>query len=239
MTGRWLGIDLGASTLHAVMLSSRADERSEVLAAQTFDAAELTDVVTMAKDADAIAIDAPAELSTAPHCEDASLAPKFRVARCGEIALGQQAGIWVPWVTPVDPSKVSGWMTTGFATWAALREAGHEPLEVYPAGVFRVLHGGVPPKKSTLAGLRTRIELLTPNVALPDAIDMWSHDGLDAIAAALVARWSTDGRAERIGHSAAGCDGSSVWIPTDRSAGAVPRTGAFSRPADPRSGWRG
>jgi hypothetical protein len=129
-------------------------------------------------------------------------------------------------VTPADPSKVSGWMTTGFATWAALREAGHQPIEVYPAGVFRVLHGTVPPKKATLAGLRARVALLAPHVVLPDSIDMWSHDGLDATAAALVARWSTDGRAERIGHTEAGCDLSSVWIPMALSRGATPEPAA-------------
>ena len=216
MAARWLGIDLGASTLHAVVLSAAADGRGEVEEARTFDSTDLAGVVTLAEGVDAIAIDAPVELSTAPHRADQSLSPKFRTARCGEIALGQQAGIWVPWVTPADPAKVSGWMTVGFATWAALRAAGHEPIEVYPAGVFRVLNGTVPPKKSRLAGLRARVALLAQHVALPDSVDMWSHDGLDATAAALIARWSRDGRAERIGHAAPTCDSSSVWIP-DRS----------------------
>ena len=37
------------------------------------------------------------------------------------IALGQDAGIWVPWVTPADPAKVAGWMQVGFDLWTALR----------------------------------------------------------------------------------------------------------------------
>ena len=110
-------------------------------------------------------------------------------------------------------------MATGFRTWATLRRADHTPIEVYPAGVFRVLNGKVPPKKSTLAGLRARVALLAPHVALPTDIDMWSHDGIDAIAAALVARWSVDGRATRLGHGEPehpdpGCDSSAVWIPS-------------------------
>ena len=201
---RWVGIDLGASTLHVVVLGPGSDPgangRAEVLAAHTFEVGELNDVVALAAGAARIAIDAPDQLSTAPHRDDESLSPKFRVARCGEIALGQIAKIWVPWVTPSDPALVAGWMETGFRTWAALRGAGHEPIEVYPAGVFRVLNGKVPAKKSTLAGLRERVALLTPHVVLPDEIDMWSHDGIDAIAAALVARWSIDGRATRVGH---------------------------------------
>jgi hypothetical protein len=207
-----IGIDLGASTIHAVSLQATGSLPT-VEAATTFAATDLAGVVAFAAGARDIAIDAPAQLSTAPHRGDESISPKFRTARCGEVALGQQAGIWVPWVTPDDAAKVAGWMQVGFDLWAALRAAGHEPLEVYPAGVFRVLAGGVPPRKTTRAGLRARIDLLAPVVALPPMIEMWSHDGVDALGAALTAHQKATGIAREIGHDAATCDGSAIWLP--------------------------
>ncbi len=215
MTSTWVGIDLGASVVHAVGLGVRGS-RIRVTAARTFDPAdptELSELVAMAGPAAAIAIDAPGALSLGVHAHDMHLAAKFRTARCGEIALGQDAGIWVPWTTPTDPSRVPGWMQVGFAVWTGLRRAGHEPLEVYPAGLFRVLAGGAVPKKTSLAGLRARLALLAPHVALPADVAMWSHDGVDALGAALVGRWSTEGRARGVGHTADGCDDSAIWIP--------------------------
>jgi len=227
---RCAGIDLGASMIHAVTLTATNGASARVVAAHTFESSDLRGVVGMATDVDRIAIDAPDQLSTAPHRGDGSLTPKFRSARCGEIALGEREGIWVPWVTPVDPSLVPGWIQVGFNTWAALREAGHEPLEVYPAGVFRVLAGKVPPKKGTHAGSLARIALLEPHVELPEGIEMWTHDGLDALAAALVARWSLDGRARHVGHEASGCDSSAIWLPNvDQRA----RRDSNPQPSDP------
>ena len=157
-----VGIDLGASAIHVVGLTASPGPRLTITAAQTFAAADLDAVVALARDASDIAIDAPAQLSVAPHRDDASISPKFRTARCGEIALGQVAGIWVPWVTPHDVAKVAGWMQVGFDLWQALRDDGHEPMEVYPAGVFRVLAGRVPPRKTTHAGVHARIDLRSP-----------------------------------------------------------------------------
>lgn len=156
---------------------------------------------------------APAQLSTAPHRDDESISRKFRTASCGEIALGQQAAIWVPWVTPVDATTVAGWMQVGFDLWASLRAGGHEPIEVYPAGVFRVLAGSVPPRKTTRAGLRARIDLLARSVDLPAGIEMWSHDGIDALGAALTAHQKGAGTAREIHHDLTTCDGSAVWLP--------------------------
>jgi len=177
-------------------------------------------VRTLVAGAHEIAIDAPSELSTAPHRADTSLSPKFRVARCGEIALGTDAGIWVPWVTPDDAAMVSGWMQVGFDLWAGLRAAGHAPVEVYPAGVFRALGGRVPPRKTSHAGAHARIALLAPQVDLPPEIEVWSHDGIDALGAALVARQKSDGTARPIGHAqGGGCDGSAIWLPAPADAG--------------------
>lgn len=208
-----MGIDLGASTVHVVVVAGPARARATVADARTFDASDPSSVVALADGAAEIAIDAPAELSTAAHRDDATISNKFRTARCGEIALGQQAKIWVPWVTPWDAAKVPGWMQVGFDLWRALRGAGHEPLEVYPSGVFTTLAGKRLPKKSTRAGLRARIALLEPHVELPDAIEMWSHDGLDALGAAVTARQKWAGVAIRIAHAEPTCDGSAIWLP--------------------------
>jgi Protein of unknown function (DUF429) len=214
-----VGIDLGASTIHVVALGPAGDRRPAVVAARTFDAADLAGVVELARGASDVAIDAPAQLSTAPHRGDESISTKFRTARCGEIALGEQAGIWVPWVTPDDATKVAGWMQVGFDLWAVLRGDGHEPLEVYPAGVFRVLAGKVPPRKTTRAGVQARIQLLSREIQLPPMVEMWSHDGIDALGAALTAHQKGLGVARGIRHDASTCDGSAVWLPGTPSPG--------------------
>ncbi|MGZ4734747.1 MAG: DUF429 domain-containing protein [Acidimicrobiia bacterium] len=208
-----VGIDLGASAIHVVGLRSPDGGRPQVAVARTFDATDRDGVVALTRTARDIAIDAPAQLSTAPHRADESISPKFRTARCGEIALGQQAGIWVPWVTPHDAAKVAGWMQVGFGLWAALRAAGHDPIEVYPAGVFRVLAGTTPPRKTTRAGLQARVHLLGEHVELPPAIEMWSHDGIDALGAALTAFQKGRGIAREVRHDGAACDGSAIWLP--------------------------
>jgi predicted nuclease with RNAse H fold len=213
MPDRSVGIDLGASTIHVVVVAGTDDDLLTVTDARTFGATDLDAVVARVDAAREIAIDAPAELSTAPHRDDATISNKFRVARCGEIALGQQARIWVPWVTPADPGRVAPWMTVGFNLWRALRAAGPEPLEVYPAGVFTTLAGSRVPSKSTREGLAARIALLRAHVALPDTIEMWSHDGIDALAAAVTARQMGQGVARRIAHTASTCDGSAIWLP--------------------------
>lgn len=208
-----VGIDLGASTIHAVVLTGPAGARATVLHAQAFDASDIDAVVALAPDATSIAIDAPSELSTAPHRDDTTISNKFRAARCGEIALGQQRKIWVPWVTPGAGQPLAGWMSVGFDLWAAFRAAGKDPVEVYPAGVFRTLAGRRIPSKSTRAGLDVRIELLEPHVELPHGIQMWSHDGIDALAAAVTARQHAAGTAQGIGHTPPTCDGSAIWLP--------------------------
>lgn len=212
MTTRALGIDLGASAVHVAVLDDGA-ERLRVSDARTFAATDLEGVVATAAGVSSVAIDAPAAPSLAVHREDETISRKFRVARCGEIALGEQARIWVPWVTPADPDAVPGWMRVGFSVWDVLIDAGHQPIEVYPAGVFRVLAGHVPPKKTTVAGRRARIDLLADAIGLPAGIEGWSHDGLDALAAALTAHQHATGVARAYRHEAPECDGSAIWLP--------------------------
>jgi hypothetical protein len=145
--------------------------------------------------------------------DDATLAPKFRTARCGEIALGQAAGIWVPWPTPEREGDAPPWMRVGFATWDACRRHGPEPVEVYPAGAFRVLATGPLPPKTRPAGLAARRDLLAREIDAPTGFAMWSHDGVDATVAALTAAHRARGVAIAHGHTDPDCDPIAVWLP--------------------------
>src|SRR5207248_4416207 len=87
-----------------------------------------------------IAVDSPGAWSTAPHAGDESIPRKFRLGRCGEIALGREYRIWVPWSTPPEPAPGT-WMAAGIELFATLRAAGHDPVEAYPYGGFRLLAG--------------------------------------------------------------------------------------------------
>jgi hypothetical protein len=215
---RFVGIDLGARALHVVTLTDAdAGRRLAVHDAQVLTPDALDGLADLAAGATAIAIDAPAGPSVGAHVDDAGLAPKFRTARCGEIALGRQAHIWVPWPTPIAPADAPGWMQVGFAAWAVCRAHGPEPLEVYPAGAFRVLAGGRVAPKSTPAGLDARRALLTRVVTPPPGFAMWSHDGLDAMVAALTAADHARGRATGHGHTDPGCDTVAVWLPAARA----------------------
>jgi len=221
---RFVGIDLGARALHVVTLTDRDPDDDaapglRVHDARVLDPDALDPLDAIAADATAIAIDAPGEPSRGCHTSDPALAPKFRTARCGEIALGQQARIWVPWTTPVAAADAPGWMHVGFATWARCRAQGAEPLEVYPAGAFRVLAGGTVPPKSTPVGLRARRDLLARAVTPPPGFAMWSHDGLDATVAALTAADRVRGGATAHGHDDPGCDGTAVWLPAGPADG--------------------
>jgi hypothetical protein len=207
VSGVAVGIDLGTRHVDVVRLGGRDADWVRLPAADT------AALVAHVAGAAAIGVDAPAAMSVAAHRDDPAVNRKFRTARCGEIALGEQAGIWVPWVTPPDPATVPAWMAVGFAVWAALRDAGHEPVEVYPAGAFLVLAGTRLPRKTTAAGRETRRRVLATRLDLPGAATGWPHDALDAAAAALTAADLAAGTGRRCGHDAPGCDGSAVWLP--------------------------
>ena len=198
------GIDVGASLLHCAAIDAEGTV-SEIFVADSVSAA-----AAWAAGLIEVAVDAPDRLSTGPHADDAEVSRKFRQARCGEIALGRELGIWVPWPTP-SAAPVPGWMETGFALFRALREAGGDPIEVYPAGAFWLLAGRRgPPRKTTPDGRRARAGLLAAAGARGAAIETWPHHALDAVMAALVARDRARGRGV-----AAGCghDGSAIWMP--------------------------
>jgi predicted nuclease with RNAse H fold len=199
------GVDVGGDRLHAVVL----DERRRVADAFVADPAAVEELVErlVAAGVRRVGVDAPDAASAAAHAANSSLTPKFRHARCGEIALGRERGIWVSWATPVDP-PFARWMEAGFAAHAALRSGGVETVEVYPHAAFRVLAGGSrPPSKTTPAGLRARVDLLEAAGVRGEHLAMWSHDALDAAAAALVV---ADEHAVAV---TCGHDGSAIWLP--------------------------
>lgn len=190
---RVVGVDLGATHLHVATLDDDI---------ATWTTTSIDDVVAACVSASVIAIDAPSDPATG-RVHAGVRSPKFATARCNEIAAGEQLGVWVPWVTPVLDACPS-WMRTGFALWSALRSAGHEPIEVYPAGCFWLLNGRRwPPKKQTAEGRAARLALLGLEVAPT------SHDHIDALMAAVVAR----GPSRAVGHDDPSCDGSTMWVP--------------------------
>lgn len=222
MRGSWFGgIDVGATRLHAAAV----DSTGRVLELATFPAGELVTLVRWTEGAAGVAVDAPDRWSTAPHGDDRGLAPKFRSARCGEIALGRDHGLWVPWTTPPEPAPGT-WIDVGVRLFAALRAEGREPVEVYPHGAFRVLNGARRlPSKRTAAGRAARAHLLAAAGARGVPGDA-PHDVLDALVAAVVALHRHAGRARA---ATCGHDGSAIWLPGGRSAPGVaePSAGAL------------
>ena len=114
------------------------------------------------------------------------------------------------WVTPTERPS-TGWMATGLALYEALRDARPELLEVYPYAGFRALAGGAPLlPKQTAEGARVRIGLLASAGVSAEHLPMWSHDGLDALLAAVVAAQFASGEAVRV---TCGHDDSAIWLP--------------------------
>jgi predicted nuclease with RNAse H fold len=213
MFDRVVGIDLGASTVHAVALSLdlTVDGRRSVVAADLFDVDRDADGLVGFCRSPHVAIDAPDGLSRAPHLGDSRMGPKFQRARCAEGALGRAHRVWVPWTTPTT-EPVPRWMAAGFAVWELLRAAA-DPIEVYPHAVFWRLAGRQLLHKQTAAGRRARLAALDRVVDLPAFAAAWSHDMIDALAAALVAWHHWNGTAEPVT-----CAADDPWSDHDRSA---------------------
>lgn len=199
-----LGVDVAADHVHCVEL----DPDGRVVRSALVERGHLDTLRGWAAPVGVVAIDAPSEHSTEPHRDERSLSRKFRTARCCEIALGRERGIWVPWVTPAGPPYRS-WMETGFALYRTLTGAA-QLLETYPQAVFRTLASGTVPRKSMSAGLVARVALLHAAGVRDLGLPMWGHDGLDAAAAALVALHRAEGRAEP---ATCGHDDSAIWLP--------------------------
>ena len=200
----WVGVDVGSRRLHAVAL----DSGCQVVWAEVVPAAETSAVLELLAGTQGVAVDSPGAWSTAPHAGDETVARKFRLGRCSEIALGREYGIWVPWSTPPEPAPGT-WMATGVDLFASLRAAGHDPVEAYPYGGFRLLAGGPLPKKTTAQGRAARAQLLRSVGVEVDGLEK-SHDFLDAALVALVARQRSLGTA-RV--ATCGHDQSGIWLP--------------------------
>lgn len=200
----WAGIDVGQRRLHVVVLGAGL----RVARASTVPVGDAGALEAALEGTEVVAIDAPEGLSTRPHAGDATLSPKFRGARCAEIALGRRRAIWVPWVAPAGEALCPGWMRAGFEAFALARSGGRRVLEVYPHAGFRALTGDrLPPKRST-AGLAARAGLLAA-AGIADPVPC-THDWADACLAALVAARAAAGEAEAL---TCGHDGSAIWLP--------------------------
>ena len=198
------GIDVAGDRLHAVVI----DEERRVLEARVWSPADSSALAAWlaAFGVERVAIDAPDAASTAPHREDATLSPKFRVARCGEIELGRRHRIWVSWVTPAE-SPFPAWMAAGFALFDAVRSQGIDAIEVFPHAAYRLLAGRRLASKLRPDGIAARVAAVRAAGVEVPYLEMWSHDGLDALAAALVAA-----DAQAVGVTC-GHDGSAIWVP--------------------------
>jgi hypothetical protein len=207
-----VGIDLGATAIYAVKI--RVAEVMSVTDARVFLPGALEDLVAFCLGSTDVAIDSPAGPSLGAHLFDGAVPPKFRSARCSEVASWEAAGVpAVPWTTPMASVDPPGWMSTGFRVWQALGE--HRPMEVYPHACFFRLNGSKrPPSKQRPEGRLRRVELLRNRLEVPLGIEVWSHDGLDATAAALVAAQGREG-AVLVPHHCADHDGSELWVPAD------------------------
>jgi len=195
---------VGARRIHIVVI----DGRSRVTGAEVVPASDTDRLRSLFGRIDGVAVDSPGAWSTAPHAGDGTVAPKFRLGRCSEIALGREYGIWVPWSTPPEP-QIGTWMATGIELFGLLRDEGHDPVEAYPYGGFRLLAGGRLPKKTTAEGRWTRAALLRSAGVEVDGLEK-SHDFLDAALVALVARQRSLGTA-RV--ATCGHDQSGIWLP--------------------------
>jgi predicted nuclease with RNAse H fold len=207
VSGPFVGIDVGARWLHCAAL----DEHGHVLDRATLPAEERAVLAAWCDTAQVVAIDAPEAPSTTPHAAGTELAPKFRAARCAEIALGREHGIWVPWVAPAAP-PFPAWMETGFAVYRALGRPGGPLLaEVYPyAGFLELADGRRPARKQTAAGRAQRAGLLARAGVRGAVFNALSHDELDALLAALIAMQRSRGLARRV---SCGHDDSAIWLP--------------------------
>ncbi len=201
------GLDVGADRVHGVVI----DSTYSVVETRLLPADRLDYLIRWAAEHDAIAIDSPDLLSTGPHLDDSTLALKFRSGRCAEIGLARNQHIYVPWVTPMSADALARWMEVGMAIFAKLRANGDSPIEVFPYSAYRVLAAGTKlHTKQSEIGLTQRIDLLRSRSCGGAWIEMWSHDGLDALVAALVAGDHLVGKAEP---ATCGHDGSAIWLP--------------------------
>ena len=170
-----------------------------------------------------------AETATAPRAPSSSPAsPSSRA--CDRELLARHIRLYpVPSKAAVaaGEARLPDWMGAGFDYFRRLRRAGFEipddavmpgmlggppaVIEVYPYGTFAALLGGLPPSKTTRAGLRLRV--VTLRRAGLEWDEYFDHDSLDALAAALTAWRFQQGRATPLGDPREGL----IWLPVSRA----------------------
>ena len=203
-----VGVDVGADRLHLVCLGP-AFGISDTAVIDPADRAGVDKWFARLPPQSVIAIDGPPAPSAAPFADDATVSPKFRRARGCEVELGRRRGIWVSFAT--GPEPLMGWMAEAAHVHRLAGSLGHRALETYPYAIYRTLLGRRPAKKTTGIGTIDRVVALRSAGFDHDALAMWSHDALDAAAAALVARHYADGIADAV---TCALDGTSIWLPS-------------------------
>ncbi len=205
---RAVGVDVGADRLHFVALG----EDLGIAAIAVFDPADRAGVqrwLAALSPGSVVAIDGPPGPSCAPFAGDLSVSPKFRRARGCEVELGRQRRIWVSFAT--GPEPLVGWMAEAARVHRVTEALGFTALETYPHAVYRTLLGRRPAKKTTGIGITERVNALRAVGIIEPALAMWSHDALDAAAAAIVASDYLTGIAAPI---TCALDGTTIWLPS-------------------------
>lgn len=207
---RVAGVDISGRAAHVVIVES-----GQVAEAGVWLAEDLNDLAEELARCAVVAIDSPDRWSPGAIPEHEGLSPKFVAARCAEFELARRYRYWVPWVTPLVPTSDAehakyAWMARGMELFQLL-EGRAAAIEVYPNSIFRRLAKLTPlPPKSGQVGVRARVALLQEAGITAPHLAMWSHDGLDAAAAAVVALARERGEAERV---SCDHDGSAMWLP--------------------------
>ena len=155
---RFVGIDLGARALHVVTLptatgpraSRRVRRRPRRSTPDALDELDADRRRRPRRSRSTRPADRAAAATRPTPPSRRSSAPRG-AARSRSVS---RRGIWVPWPTPRRRGRRAA-VDAGRASrrGRACRAHGPEPLEVYPAGAFRVLAGGRVPPKSTPDGL--------------------------------------------------------------------------------------
>jgi predicted nuclease with RNAse H fold len=201
------GVDVGAERIHLVGLAADGSlARASVIAANELEV--FASYLAQLPAVGVVAIDGPAGPSVAAYADDETVSAKFRLARGCEVELGRQRRIWVSFAT--GPEPLTGWMAVAQTLHEQVTASGRLALETYPHAVFSTLLGHRPPKKTTAAGITERVRLLNDAGLVEPTLAMWSHDGLDAAAAALVALHCYRGIATEIRSER---DGTAIWLP--------------------------
>ncbi len=200
-------MDVGADRLHVVCLGPAHSLANTVVLDPT-DHAGVDEWWASLPPGSVIAIDGPPGPSDQPFRDDLTVSPKFRFARGCEVELGRQRGIWVSFAT--GPNPLTGWMAVAAGVHRLSERYGHVPLETYPYAIYRTLLSRRPAKKTTALGTIERVHALRDAGMVHETLAMWSHDALDAAAAAVVARQYLDGTADAITCTV---DNTSIWLP--------------------------